>query len=314
MRAWAAGLRSVLRWALRGAIAVFATFALVACALHVTNTEGNVTVPPPDGGALRIATYNVHYILLNQETGPWSVGDWERRKGPLDKAFKALQADLVAFQEMESFQRGSDGSVNLARDHLLEQNPEYGVTATGDWRNFPPTQPMIYLRNRLQPIDQGWFFFSNTPDVIYSPTFNGSYPAFASWAQFQDRETGARFRVVNVHFEYSSRSNRLLSAALVRDRITPWTQAGETVFLVGDLNALHGAQTMDILEEAGVVFDRTPGATYHLNRGVHVLGAIDHLSRTPNVTLDAGPVVLQERFDGEWPSDHHPVYADYLLP
>jgi endonuclease/exonuclease/phosphatase family metal-dependent hydrolase len=256
----------------------------------------------------------VHYIWLDRETGPWSVGDWERRKEPLNKAFKALQADVVAFQEMESFQRGDDRSVNLARDYLLAGNPDYGVAATGDWRTFPTTQPLFYLKSRLQPIDQGWFFFSDTPDVIYSRTFNGSFPAFASWAQFQDRGTGARFRVVNVHYEYSSRSNRLLSAALTRDRIKPWIDAGETVFLVGDLNALHGAQTMDILEESGVVFDRTPGATYHLNRGVHVLGAIDHLARTPNVTLDAGPVVLQERFDGEWPSDHHPVYADYLLP
>ncbi|WP_416881798.1 endonuclease/exonuclease/phosphatase family protein [Marivita sp.] len=304
----------VLRWLGRGLIAVFALLTLVACALHVTQSEGNVSVAPPEGDALRIASYNVHYIWLDRETGAWSVGDWERRKGPLDSAFKALNADVVAFQEMESFQRGDDGSVNLARDHLLAGNPDYGVAAKGDWRTFPTTQPLLYLKDRLQPIDQGWFFFSDTPDVIYSRTFNGSFPAFASWAQFQDRGTGARFRVVNVHFEYSSRSNRLLSAALTRDRIKPWIDAGETVFLVGDLNALHGAQTMDILEELGVVFDRTSGATYHLNRGVHVLGAIDHLARTPNVTLDAGPVVLQERFDGEWPSDHHPVYADYLLP
>lgn len=304
----------VLRWLGRRLIAVFALLTLVACTLHVTQSEGNVSVAPPQGDALRIASYNVHYIWLDRETGAWSVGDWERRKGPLDSAFKALNADVVAFQEMESFQRGDDGSVNLARDHLLAGNPDYGVAATGDWRTFPTTQPLFYLKDRLQPIDQGWFFFSDTPDVIYSRTFNGSFPAFASWVQFQDRDTGARFRVANVHFEYSSRSNRLLSAALVRDRLKPWIDAGETVFLVGDLNALHGAQTMDILEESGVVFDRTPGATYHLNRGVHVLGAIDHLARTPNVTLDAGPVVLQERFDGEWPSDHHPVYADYLLP
>lgn len=304
----------VFRWLSRGLIAVFALLTLVACALHVTQTEGNVSVSPPEGAALRIASYNVHYIWLDKETGAWSVGDWERRKGPLDSAFKALRADVVAFQEMESFRRGDDGSVNLGRDHLTAGNPAYGVAATGDWRTFPTTQPIFYLKERLQPVDQGWFFFSDTPDVIYSRTFNGSFPAFASWAQFEDRETGQRFRVANVHFEYSSRSNRLLSAALVRDRLKPWIDAGETVFLVGDLNALHGAQTMDILEEAGVVFDRSPGATYHLNRGVHVLGAIDHLSRTPNVTLDAGPVVLQEKFDGEWPSDHHPVYADYLLP
>ncbi len=304
----------VFRWLARGLIAVFALLALVACALHVTQTEGDVSVAPPDPAALRIASYNVHYIWLDKETGAWSVGDWERRKEPLGSAFKALNADVVAFQEMESFRRGDDGSVNLARDHLIAENPAYGVAATGDWRTFPTTQPIFYVKDRLQLIDQGWFFFSDTPDVIYSRTFNGSFPAFASWALFQDRETGARFRVANVHFEYSSRSNRLLSAALVRDRLKPWIESGETVFLVGDLNALHGAQKMDILEEAGVVFDRTPGATYHLNRGVHVLGAIDHLSRTSDVTLGAGPVVLQEKFDGEWPSDHHPVYADYLLP
>ncbi|OSQ52000.1 endonuclease/exonuclease/phosphatase family protein [Marivita geojedonensis] len=299
---------------LRGGMAVFALVTLVACALHVTNSDSDVSVQAPEGDALRIASYNVHYIILGQETGAWSVGDWDRRKAPLDKAFKALRADIVAFQEMESFQRGSDGSVNLARDYLLDQNSEYSVTATGDWREFPSTQPFFYLKKRLQPLEQGWFFFSETPDVIYSRTFNGSYPAFASWARFEDRDTGDRFRVVNVHFEYSSRSNRRLSAELVRDRLTPWTEAGETVFLVGDLNALHGSRTMDILEESGVRFDQTPGATYYLNRGVHLIGAIDHLSRTPDVDLAAGPVVLQEKFDGEWPSDHHPVYADYLLP
>ncbi|WP_366934940.1 endonuclease/exonuclease/phosphatase family protein [Marivita sp.] len=304
----------VFKWCVRGLIAVFALLTLVACALHVTQSDDAEGVAPPDGDALRIASYNVHYIWLDRETGPWSVGDWDRRKEPLNKAFRALQADVVAFQEMESFQRGDDGSVNLARDYLIGQNPGYGVAATGDWRTFPTTQPIFYLKDRLQPVDQGWFFFSDTPDVIYSRTFNGSYPAFASWAQFEDRGTGQRFRVVNVHFEYSSRSNRLLSAALVRDRLRPWVEAGETVFLVGDLNALHGAQTMRILEETGVVFDRTPGATYHLNRGIHVLGAIDHLSRTPDVRLQTGPEVLQRRFDGEWPSDHHPVYADYLLP
>jgi len=307
-------VKQVLRWLFRGIVALFALLTLVACALHVTHTEDDAAGAPPEGAALRIASYNVHYIILSQETGAWSVGDWERRKEPLSKAFKALQADIVAFQEMESFQRGSDRSVNLARDYLVETNPGYGVAATGDWREFPTTQPIFYRKDRLQAVDQGWFFFSDTPDVIYSRTFNGSYPAFASWAQFEDRGTGAPFRVVSVHFEYSSRANRLKSAELVRDRMRPWVENGESVFLVGDINALHGARTMDILEEAGVSFDRTPGATYHLNRGVHLFGAIDHLARTGDVALAAGPWVLQRKFDGEWPSDHHPVYADYLLP
>jgi endonuclease/exonuclease/phosphatase family metal-dependent hydrolase len=297
----------------RAVIATFALLTLVACALHVTHTESDSAPAPPQDGALRIASHNVHYIVLGQQTGPWSVGGWDRRKRALDMSFKTLQADIVAFQEMESFQRGSDGSINLARDYLVDRNPGYDVAATGDWRDFPTTQPMFYRTDRLQLVDQGWFFFSRTPDVIYSPTFNGSYPAFASWSRFEDRDTTALLRVVNLHFEYSSRSNRLKSAALVRDRVRPWIDAGETVFIVGDLNALHGTRTMDILENAGVIFDRTPGATYHLNRGLHLFGAIDHLSRTRDVALAAGPFVLQRKFDDVWPSDHHPVYADYLM-
>ena len=304
----------VFKLLFRGVLAVLASLTLVACALHVSNSEQATEARPVSANALRIASYNVHYIVLSQADGPWSVSDWERRKGPMDKAFNALGADVVAFQEMESWSRGSDGSVNLARDFLARQNPEYGVSANGDWREFPSTQPVFYLKEKLAPVDQGWFFFSTTPDVIYSRTFDGSWPAFASWVQFEVLATGQKFRVVNVHFEYRSRSNRRLSAALVRDRLSPWVEAGEKLFLVGDLNALYGARTMDILEEAGIGFDRIPGSTYHLNRGVHLFGAIDHMGRSPGIELANGPVVVQQRFDGEWPSDHHPIYADYLLP
>lgn len=307
-------MKTVVTAILRGIAGVFVLLTFVACALHVSHSEGAEGPEPVARDTLRIASFNVHYIVLGLDDGPWSVGDWERRKGPVDAAFKSVDADVMAFQEMESWSRGSDGSVNLARDFLAARNPDYGVAASGDWRVFPSTQPIFYRKAKLAPVDQGWFFFSDTPDVIYSRTFNGSFPAFASWVQFEKLETGQRFRVVNVHFEYRSRSNRVLSARLVRDRIAPWVAAGESVFLVGDLNVRHGARTKEILSEAGVTFDRIPGATYHLNRGVHLFGAIDHLGRTPSINIAGGPVVLQQRFEGEWPSDHHPIYADYVLP
>ena len=301
-------LRKIVR--LIGAVVV--GVALTAC-VQIYRHSGQQPLPARDDGVLRLATYNVHYILLNDATGPWSVGDWERRKVPLDQAFKALDADLIAFQEMESFQRGSNGSVNLARDWLLGRNPGYQAAASGDWRVFPPTQPILYRADRLTLRDQGWFFFSDTPDVIYSRTFNGSYPAFASWVAFATPE-GRAFRVINLHFEYSSRSNRVQSAALVRDRIRPWIDAGETVFVVGDLNARAGARTMRIIEAAGVQFLPVDGATYHFNRGLNLFGAIDHIGATPDVTPRGSPVVLRQQFDGEWPTDHYPVVADVTLP
>jgi endonuclease/exonuclease/phosphatase family metal-dependent hydrolase len=287
--------------------------ALLLAALQFANS-GSDPAPPPPPGAIRIATHNVHYIDLTDPAGPWSEADWESRRDALDAAFKALQADIVAFQEMESFRGGSDGGLNLARDFLLERNPDYAAAASGDWREFPSTQPIFYRTDRFRLLDQGWFFFSDTPDVIYSRTFNGSWPAFASWAEFVPVDGGPAFRVVNVHFEYRSASNRLLSADLVRDRIAPVIAAGTPVFLVGDINASRRSPTADRLAEAGIVFAPVEGSTYHFDRGLNLFFAIDHIGATRDLDRVGGPVVLRKRFGGEWPSDHYPVLADYRLP
>lgn len=297
-------------------VKIFAWIALtlvlvVGC--QTWRNSGKAAVPPLDPDTLRLATYNVHYIILRQETGAWSVGDWERRKTPLDLAFKAVDADIIGFQEMESFGRGSGGRINLTLDWLLANNPDYAAAAVGDPATFPSTQPILYRAARLEVRDQGWFFFSDTPDVIYSRTFNGSFPAFASWATFADRRSGAEFRVINVHTDYASRSNRLQTADLIADRIAPWIDAGETVFLIGDLNARVGDRTADILAEAGLQFAPIKGATYHFNRGLNLFGAIDHIAHIGTAEPVGAPFVLRQKFAGEWPTDHYPVAGDYRV-
>lgn len=275
--------------------------------------SGTAPIPEASPEKLRIATYNVHYIIMAQETGAWSLGDWERRKGPLNSAFKAIDADVIGFQEMESFAGRSESDVNLTLAWLLENNPDYAAAAVGPVAEFPSTQPILYRKDRLTMLDQGWFFFSETPDVIYSRTFNGSWPAFASWAVFRDTREGTVFRVINVHTEYRSRSNRLLSVALVADRMQPWVDAGENIFVIGDLNARFGAQTLETLENAGVQFAPIQGATYHLNTGLNLFGAIDHIGFLGSPRLVGEPVVLRDKFDGEWPADHYPVLADFTF-
>jgi endonuclease/exonuclease/phosphatase family metal-dependent hydrolase len=253
----------------------------------------------------------VHYIWLNRETGPWSVGDWNARKESLDQAFKALDADVIGFQEMESFARGSVQPVNLTLDWLTMRNPGYGVAAAGNPAVFPSTQPILYRDTRLRTVDEGWFFFSETPDALYARTYDGGFPAFASWARFEDRATDRAFRVVNVHFDYASGSNRRRSADLVAERIAPWIAAGETVFVIGDINASAASRPARTLKDAGLTFARVPGSTYHWNRGLNLTPAIDHLASTPDARPTGSAVILRRRFAGNWPSDHYPVLADF---
>lgn len=290
---------------------VLALLALAVACQDFRN-GGVTTLPPQPPGTVRVATLNVHYIDMRADGGRWSHDGWQARKVPLDAAFKAVDADLFAFQEMETFRGGNDDSVNLARSWLLERNPEYAAAAVGDWRDFPSTQPIFYRRNRFDVLDQGWFFFSETPEVIYSRTFNGSYPAFASWALFEDRMSGAVFRVVNVHTDYSSRDNRRRSIALVVERIGPWIDGGEPVFLAGDLNARLKSDLHRLLEDAGLTFMPVAGATYHLDRGLNLFGAIDHIGYAGARPVGA-PVVVRERFGDVWPADHYPMFADFRL-
>ena len=296
----------------RAAGALAAGLLVLIAAIQVANS-GSDPVPPKPPGAIRIATHNVHYIDLTDPDGRWSEAGWERRRDALDAAFKAMSADIVAFQEMETFAGGSGSGTNLARDFLLARNPGFAAAASGDWRSFPSTQPIFYRTDRLELLDEGWFFFSDTPDVIYSRTFNGSWPAFASWAEFRPREGGPPFRVVNVHFEYRSASNRLLSAELVRDRIAPVIAGGRAVLVVGDLNARGASPTARRIAEAGIEFAPVDGSTYHFDRGLNLFFAIDHLGATGDIGRAAGPFVLRQKFGGHWPSDPYPVLADDLF-
>lgn len=298
---------------IRIALSCLAVLSLVIGCVQVTNGSGPDGLTAPANDALRVATYNAHYIVTTRKTGAWSLADWDRRKGPLDLAFKKMSADVIGFQEMESFSGGSFSLFNLKLDWLLENNPDFAPAAVGNPEEFPSTQPILYRKSRLKLLDQGWFFFSETPDVIYSPTFDGSYPAFASWAVFEDKPTGAVFRIVNIHTDFSSGANRRNSMELVRERIAPWIAAKETLFVVGDFNARRGSSTLQIVEEAGVVFPAVRGSTYHLNRGLNLFGAIDHIGLIGNAAPLGEPLVLREKFEGEWPSDHYPVMLDVIL-
>ena len=222
------------------AAALLGLLALAAGAQHLRLSAGAAPKPPPPEGALRLATHNVHYIDLRAADGPWSRAGWERRRGALAAAFEAMDADAVAFQEMESFAGGSESRDNLALAWLLERNPGFAAAAVGNPSEFPSTQPILYRRDRLEVLDQGWFFFSETPESLYARGFDGAPPSFASWARFRDRRDGAAFTLLNVHLDARSWENRRRSAELVAERAAARIADGETVLLAGDLNARNG--------------------------------------------------------------------------
>lgn len=287
---------------------ISAVLVLSGCSRGTSDHLTSQLVRPVDSQAYRIATFNIHYIARGQ-----TRLNWEDRKQAVVEAIKDLDADIIAFQEMETFAGGSFNTENKQLDWILSNFPEYTAGAYGDAAVYPNTQPILYRHSRFQQDEQGFFFFSKTPDVIYSRTFNGSWPAFASWSQLTDLQTGKQFSLFNVHFEYKSMSNRAKSAALVSERITPLIQDRKAVVLVGDTNAPSFGGTMRTLKRIPLQLAKPVGSTFHLNRGLHLIPAIDHVLYSEQFTSLKDTILLRRKYDDVWPADHYPVVID-LMP
>ncbi|SCM69488.1 endonuclease/exonuclease/phosphatase family protein [Donghicola eburneus] len=285
---------------------------VLVSASHWLHSEKH-PIPPQPENSIRLATYNVHYIKLQEETGQWSIEDWHRRKEPLNTAFRAIGPDIITFQEMESFASENGDEVNLARDYLLERNPEYSYAARGDWTYCPMTQPIFYRTSRFELLDEGSFAFPETYKRMRHTCEIGGYPYFASWVKLRVKATGQTLRVVNMHLDYCNQKNRRKSAELISQHIDPWMADGDHVVLMGDFNSWDGMRPLRVLARRGLNIPQIAGSTFHFNRGLHLFAAIDHMGFSENIRLATTPVVVRQKFLGEYPSDHYPLLSDVYL-
>lgn len=288
-------------------IVVLAQLAIVSCA----GAESPVLPRSERTKGLRVATLNIHYLAERSEA---LVAQWAHRAQAVVSVLGEIDADLVAFQEMETFVGGSFNEENRQMETLGEAFPEFGFAASGDPREYPTTQPVMYRRARLDPIEQGFFFFSPTPDELYSDPWWGRYPSFATWVRFRIRagDANATILVVNVHIDRERYRNQVRSAELTARRISAIRRTGEPLVVLGDFNSFRFMRPVRIIGEAAQL-SVAPGngSTYHFNRGLRLFPAIDHVLFSEHWTADATQTV-RRRPGGVWPSDHFPVVVDLV--
>ena len=107
---------------------------------------------------ITFGTFNIHYIT------PWQEKMvWEDRRDAVVSALRQGAADIIGFQEMETFAGGHWNAENRQLDWIVRHFPEYAVTAVGDPRVYPWTQPIFYRHRRFKSLEQGFFFFSPNP-------------------------------------------------------------------------------------------------------------------------------------------------------
>lgn len=274
----------------------------------VSGDAGSDTALTPGEARIVIGTFNVHYISPRQTKMIWE----ERRDGVVE-VLRQGNADIIGFQEMETFVGGHWNDENKQLDWVLAHFPEYAATSVGDPRRYPWTQPILYRKSRFEALEQGFFFFSPHPDQIYSRSWTGGFPAFCSWSRLRDGQSGEVFYVYNLHFDYSNLHDRLDSARLVDERIRSREHKEDPVIALGDFNAPRFFRPVRIVASAGLSIARTRGSTFHFDKGINIQPAIDHVLYSPPFEY-RNTRVIREKVEGHWASDHYPVFVTLSLP
>ncbi|MGI9256740.1 MAG: endonuclease/exonuclease/phosphatase family protein [Salinispira sp.] len=275
-----------------------------------------------------IVSLNIHYLVPE-----WDSTNWDARKYAVTEMLNTVNADIVIFQEMETFHlHGSDPHTtsheNIQLDWIMRMVPNYTAGAIGNADEFPITQPILYRSDRFTLLRQGFFYYSPTPDVIYSRPWNGGYPAFSTWMHLRDTQTEEEFIVLNSHLDAFNGKNRSDTIELIMKRL-PEISRGLPVIAGGDYNMLTTDPILVELTSIGLKYIPMQGSSFHFGRGLHLYPSIDHFYISPEWEVKDGGV-MQKKWPSEegmpgrriaarggwnpdWPSDHHPVFARLLL-
>ena len=301
----------------RTAFAVLLFSFVVACA---TTERVVLEARSPD---LVVGTFNVHF------NAPWQrKRSWDNRKYAVVTLIESLRADIILFQEMETFVDMNYRDDNLQLGWILSHLPIYAVAAIdpatmvdpakseadSDEHNrsdtFPSSQPILYRRDRFRLLDEGFVTFSETPDVPYArPWYGNGYPSYLTWAKFEDLSTSKSLVVVNLHFDAFNRRNRMRGAALAAERLPEIIAVADAQIVGGDFNAHDTSPTLDLVRSIGLSESGTRGSTYHFYRGIHLIPGIDHILVARGLeTISTNR--YRDRPAGVRPSDHYPIVVE----
>jgi len=275
--------------------------ARLVATLALASGLGACVVNPRD---VDVMSFNIRYGTANDGENAWPL-----RRDLVFEVIRHHDPDLLGLQEALGFQL----------DELAEAFGEYDRIGVGrvDGVSAGEHAAILFRRERFLLIDEGTFWFSDTPEDPGSMSWGNTITRIATWARLMDRRTETTFLLYNVHLDHRSQPSRERSTQLLMQRMTAMARPGEPVILTGDFNAGEDTQAIaTIREEPPRLLDTFrvvhPDAdrvgTFNGFEGRTEGAKIDYVFVTRDVIVVEAAVVRDED-GGRYPSDHFPVSA-----
>jgi predicted extracellular nuclease len=253
---------------------------------------------PASGGQLRVASFNLYNwfttfsgtftppgcSVSHQPRGARDSQEFERQKAKLVAALRALDADVVALQEVQNNgTEALEALVNALNEAMGPGTYAYVAEPQGGLGCDAIKVGLLYKPARVEPV--------GNPLALADPVFE-RYPLAQA---FRDGSTGGVFVAVSVHFKSKSGCDpsdpdtgqgcwnlrRTAQAQALRDWIESTLKSLDAdVLVLGDFNSYEYEDPLVLLRNAGLNPILSGHYTY-VFRGLS--GALDHAYATPSL-------------------------------
>lgn len=232
---------------------------------------------------------------------------WDKRRDYVAQTMLFHQAQVCGLQE----------ALHSQILDLLQRMPGYAFVGVGrdDGQLKGEFSPILYDTRRLQLLDSGTFWLSETPEKV-SKGWDAALPRVATWAKLRDKTGRKVFFVVNTHFDHVGREARKNSAGLIVQRVQQLAGSNRA-FIMGDFNAKPEEAPITVLSQAfrdckllSKMPHFGPEATFTGFGAKEQEGMrIDYIFSNDATVSVLQHATLSGTWGGRFASDHHAVMA-----
>ncbi len=265
-----------------------------------------------------LATFNLR-LAPTPESNTWHL-----RKNAVGKLVLAHKFDVFGTQE---------GYLHQLKDIESATGCKFTGVARDDGRSSGEYSAIFYNPKRMELLDSGNFWFSETPDKP-SKGWDAACKRICSWGKFRDRLDGKEFFFFSLHFDHKGKAALKNSSKLLLSKVREIAGNSPAV-CVGDYNATVLSEPMAEILSDGLLKDSKtisktpasgPGGTFHNFTGIPKFDRIDYILLTGGfdvlsyavlddsaADLEASPAKGADGGAALYPSDHFPVVVRAVL-
>ena len=172
---------------------------------------------------------------------------------------------------------------------------------------------IFYKTEKFNLIESGTRYLTDTPrrkSKVAESSLNRIY----TYALLEKKSDGEQILFVNTHFDHTNDTARVKQAQYLAEFLKEYEEY--PIVLTGDFNTASGTDAYEEILAGGVensmnLAENRETASTYTNYGKSA-AVIDFVFVTEEDMAVENYRVCGEKIDGEYPSDHHPVYIEYV--